>query len=258
MYEEPVERRIGKAEWKHWAGTPGDLAEIAQLGLDLVSRDGRTGLVKIEVAAPAFEATFARPDQVRQGLKPEDLPSITEVTIKADDITGGAGRRRIAVTIERPKRVQQGIGSTMEPAAPVKLVVTAEDRDWVDLATLRMKERLDEGARATARVQTVLLVALVIFVACAGAVVSIYGDEAKGLNAGEIVSIVLFSLGGLMLLAFVSTSAITPQLELFPEGETTKWVQLRRRVDFSGRWLLDTALKAAVGAAVVLLIDHLG
>ena len=145
----------------------------------------------------------------------------------------------------------------MEPAAPVKLVVTADDRDWVDLATLRMKERIASGARATARVQTILFLGLGVLFGAAIATVVIFGDDAKGLDAGEVVGIVLFSLAGLVLLALLSLGTITPQLELFPEGATTRWERLKRRVNFSGRWLVDTVLKAGVGAAVVVLIDHL-
>jgi hypothetical protein len=255
VYEEPVELRIGRAEWKHWAGTPADVAEIAQLALDLVQRDSRTGVLKIEVAAPAFEAKFGAPDQVRDGLKPADLAEVTEVVISADEVRGSQARRRIALTIRRPPRTRPG--SSGEQTAPVKLVVSADDREWVDLATPRIKDRIAAGARATERVQAILLAGVLAFGIGAVVSVSAFGDNVKGLNAGEVVAIVLAGVAGLLLLAVLSLGTITPQLELIPEGATTKWERLKRRVNFSGRWLLDTVLKAAVGAAVVLLIDHL-
>jgi hypothetical protein len=139
----------------------------------------------------------------------------------------------------------------------VKLSVTGADRDWVDLAALRMTERLRAGARATHEIRVGLLLAcFVLFLLSFAALVG-WGDKTEGVGPAETFAIVFGSLATLCLLLAVSLESITPGLELLPEGGVTRWERIKRRFRLSGRWILDTALKAAVGAAIVVLIGRI-
>jgi hypothetical protein len=53
-----------------------------------------------------------------------------------------------------------------------------------------------------------------------------------------------------------SLASITPALELFPDGGVTKWDRLKKRFQLSSKWLLDAVLKAAIGAAIASLVQH--
>jgi hypothetical protein len=61
----------------------------------------------------------------------------------------------------------------------------------------------------------------------------------------------------LLLRIVVSLEVITPQLELLPEGGSTRWERLKRRSNVSSRWLIDAALKAAIGAVIAILLARL-
>ena len=218
--------------------------------------EGETGgsrLIAI-VTAPAFEATLTTPEQI-QALTDEDLGDLAELGIEVDETPPGDTSRRIAVTITRPSPSTGGV-SKQAPPPVVRLAVTGSDRDWVDLATLRMTELLNKGERATERVTRFVVVGFVVCLIAAIASLAL-GDEKEGLNAGEIATIVLFSLAGLGLVLIASISAITPSLELLPDHGATKWERMTQRFNLTGRWLLDAILKAAIGAGVVLVIGWL-
>jgi hypothetical protein len=248
----PVQLLKGRAEWTHWAGTPGDLGDIAQLALELVQQAARDVMFVTNVSAPAFDAKFLTPDQLREGLRPDDLTELTLIEIEVDQVDMTPGPARIAVTVMRPA----SSGDTTSLPV-VKLTVTSESRDWVDLARLRMSERLQEGARQTSRVSRLLLLTVAVLVGLALAVGLGLRDTKQGLNAAEIVGIVLGSLAGCLLLLVVSLDSITPQLELLPRGGATRWDRLKQRSKSSGRWLNRTVLTAAITAAVTVLITLL-
>jgi hypothetical protein len=132
----------------------------------------------------------------------------------------------------------------------VVLLVTASDGDWVDLATLRLKGRLDTGARATGRVETAVFIGFGACVVIAFVVVFTLGDDLKGLNAGEIASIVLFAVSGVLLLISASLRSIAPGLELVADGRNTRWDRLRARARVSGKWIADAVVKGGIGAVI--------
>jgi hypothetical protein len=243
-----------RAEWKYWATTPSELAAVAQLAIDLVRRTAHDTSFAASASAPAFDARFVSPDQIRHGLKPDDLPEITAIEIEVDQIDLEPGPHRIALTIRRPRRGSSQGGVT-EPV--VKLSVTGRDRDWVDLAHLRMVERIAKGARSTAKVQTALLGSTLLTLCLALGIILPWGDEAKGMNAAEVAASVLGIVSVALLLLFASLNTITPQLELLPEEGATRLNRMKHRFNFSARWLGDTVLKAAIGAVIVLAVQRL-
>jgi hypothetical protein len=146
----PTETRKGRAEWTYWAGTASDIAQIAQTALHLVNRVGREAEMELAISAPAFDTTLVSPDQIETGLRPEDLKEITDLSLDVVEGHPPGSPHRIAVNITRPRPRR----SSQEPRVPaVKLAVTGPDRDWVDLATLRMTEQLGAGARSIGRVR---------------------------------------------------------------------------------------------------------
>jgi hypothetical protein len=240
----------GRGEWKYWTGTPADLAEIGQLAIDLVgSRPQPTVEFNAEVSAPAFDARFFSPEQLRNGLKPEDLGDLTNIEIDVSDQDIATQSSRIAFTVARP---QAGKVS----GSVAKLFVTGPDRDWVDLATLRMSERISRGARATEKATKALLLGFVLLIAVAITVLSVWGDDNKGLNGAEITSIVLFSLSGVLLVLAGASSSIAPELELLPEGGLTRWQRIKARFNVSGKWIGDRLITAAIGAFIGILITR--
>ena len=205
-------------------------------------------------SAPAFDARFLSPEQIRHGLKPDDLPEITAIEIEVDQTDFEPGPHRIALTVSRPRRGSSQSGVT-EPV--VKLSVTGRDRDWVHLAHLRMSERIAEGARSTAKVQTALLGGTFLTLCLGLGIVLLWGDEVEGLNAAEVAASVLGVVSVALLLLFASLNTITPQLELLPEEGATRLNRLKQRFNFTTRWLGDTILKAAIGAVIVLAVQRL-
>jgi len=87
----------GREEWKYWTATPGDLAEIGQAALDLVEGVAKSVSFAAEVSAPAFDASFLTPAQLRSGLKPEDLTELTSVEIRVDEEGGASVPARICL-----------------------------------------------------------------------------------------------------------------------------------------------------------------
>jgi hypothetical protein len=258
----PIELRKRRETWAYWTATPSDLAEVAELAHDLVARDGRTSITTMKATAPAFEATFLVPEQIRGGLDEGDLKALSELVLEAQEDGDDPARRRIAVTAAPPPRQSSGNqwpwGGTKESAHPaVALTVSAADADWVDLASLRMKERIDRGARARSRVERVLLAGF--FTCGSGFVIALagFGDKKDGLDGGEIAAIVFGALAGMILLLFLAIGSITPALELLPDGAVTRWATIKRRTRVSGSWVFDAAFKGAIGAALALLIDRL-
>jgi hypothetical protein len=206
-----------------------------------------------KVSAPAFDAQFLTPQQLSHGLEPGDLAALTGIEIEVDQVDFVDGPARIAVAITQPVRPSKSEG--LPPV--VKLTVTGGDRDWVDLAKVRMSDQVATGARQTGRVRGVMMLGVAAFAGLTILVEVLWSDNAKGLNLAEIVAIVLGSLAGCLLLTTVFLESITPQLELFPEGGSTRWERLKKRSRVSSYWLLDTALKAAIGAVIALLIARL-
>jgi hypothetical protein len=247
--------RKRREAWFHWTGTPADLADAAELALALAQRDGRTAALTVKVTAPAFEATFKTGDQLRDGLTPEDVRVLSELVIDVEEDGLATDRRRIAVTVAPPPKQSSSTRSNMQPA--ISMLVAGQDRDWVDLAALRLTEQLSKGSRATPKIQKALIYGLVLVAAAAMASLAIFGDHKRGLNAGEVAAIIFGGFAGTILLLLVSLDSITPGLELLPVGGTTRWARIKQRSNISGRWLLDAVLKAAIGAGVVLLIQHL-
>lgn len=253
---ESHETRKGRGEWSYWAGTPSDLAEIATLARELVELDGRGSVLAATITAPAFEGTYDDSEKIRERLTPEDLKVLTAISVEVDETSVEARPiRRIAVSIKTPPTT----GDKRIPANTpvVRLAVTGPDRTWVDGATERMRERLDRGERATERAAVAL--AFIVALSLAGAIFFglILPDEQDGLEALEwigIVSLVVFGIG-LLVVALMDT--ITPQLELLPDEGATRWARLTRRIEFSGRWLLDVVLKSAVGFVIGFLLARL-
>ena len=207
---------------------------------------------RAEATAPALDAEFVTPDQIASGLQPADLDDVTEIELEARQVEVTRGPSRIAVTIRRPPRSS---GTSNSPKPPVvTLNVTGADADWVELAARRMTEQLDKGARATPKVGVALAAGFVGWFALSLLILTVWGDELEGLNWAEIMAVVLGVLSGVCLLGILSLGAITPDLELLPLGGTTRWERVRQRLRFSGRWILDTVLKATIGAVIALAV----
>jgi hypothetical protein len=201
-------------------------------------------------SAPAFEATFPNPGEVREGLQPSDLADVSAIEINVDEITAsGEPPARISVTIAKAQRRAPSDHSTASSPA-VKLAVTGPHREWVDRARLLLSDRIQEGARATPRVQQAVIAAFLLFLGLAIAVEASWHDDAAGLNWAEITAIALGSVSACLLLVIAFWDSITPQLELLPPGGLTRWETLKKRFRFSGRWLADRVATAAVGALI--------
>ncbi len=239
-----------RAEWRHWTGTPTDLAEIAQLAVDLVKGAQEINVnFAAQLTSPVLDLPFSEPQELRQ-LRADDLADLDELVIKADD----QGSRRIAITIEPPRRLESHGIQADEVTPVVRLNLSATDRDWLDLAKLRMVERIDAGGRATGMVRNALLIIAGVLLAATIATVTAGGDKKEGVNPAEAASIVLVSVALACLVLGLFADAFAPRLELLDEGGITRWDRLKRLVRLSGRSLADRAITAAIGAVVGILI----
>lgn len=246
----PVQVVKGHAEWKYWTATPADLADIAQTAFDLVGQASPSVSFSAKVSAPAFDASFLNPAQLRDGLRAEDLGQLESITITADGEEGTVAPSRIAFTVVRSVKRAQGEG--VKPI--VKLSVTGPHRDWVELARLRMSERIARGARPTAMIVNGLLVVILLLAGLAIGVDSAWGDKKDGLNGAEIATVAIIAFGGVLLLIGLLSGFIAPQLELIQEGGLTRWGRIKARSKVSGKWTVDLLVKAAIGALIGILI----
>jgi hypothetical protein len=229
---------------------------IARAGLDLAKRDQLGAVLEMTISAPAFEATYSSPEQIEEGLRAEDLPFITELEIRVEQVPRMPGSPRIALSAKKPSRPQTSTRAGNSEEKVVTLSVTGSDRDWVDLAALRMREEVAQGARVTGKVRIMMIVAVGILLLSAVVTTSTLGDKQEGLNAAEIATVVLAGTAGLLLVVMLSLEAITPQLELLPDGGLTRWERLKVRVQAGGRWLSLQAAASAVSVFVGILIGH--
>lgn len=239
------------AEWKHWVGTPSSIGEIVAMALDLVTKASMPRAVAFvaTASAPTFETHFTAPAEIQEVLTDEDVVQITSFGIEVAETGEDPDRNRIALMIAQARKT-----SSETPTAPVvRLDVMGRDRDWVETASRRMHDQVALGARATARIQTVLALSALLAGGAALAVAAAWGDDEKGLNWGEGLALGIGGLALALLLLAVFLEKIAPQLELVPDGATTRWEQLKRRSNISGRWLADALLKAVIGAGIALL-----